>query len=99
MRERARGGEKGGREGWRKVRRESVCVCVIYNILFSQAQELDRQAKGHMEETFRLALDEKDEKITVLQTQVLYMYIYLCIVVLQYQTKNAYTCIHVTRSP
>ncbi len=35
MRERARGGEKGGREGWRKVRRESVCVCVIYNILFS----------------------------------------------------------------
>ena len=38
--------------------------------LSPQAQELDRQAKAHMGETFRLSLEEKEEKISVLQTQV-----------------------------
>jgi hypothetical protein len=36
----------------------------------NEAHELDRQAKAHMEETFRLALEEKEEKIAVMQTQV-----------------------------
>ena len=35
-----------------------------------QASELDKQAKAHLEETYRLALEEKDEMIGVLQTQV-----------------------------
>ncbi|PIK33512.1 putative golgin subfamily A member 4-like [Apostichopus japonicus] len=35
-----------------------------------EAAELDRQAKKHMEETFSLQLEEKDEMISVLQTQV-----------------------------
>lgn len=35
-----------------------------------EAAELDRQAKIHMEETFRLQLEEKDEMLSVLQTQV-----------------------------
>ncbi|XP_030846607.1 golgin subfamily A member 4 [Strongylocentrotus purpuratus] len=35
-----------------------------------EAAELDRGAKVHMEETFRLSLEEKDEMVKVLQTQV-----------------------------
>ena len=35
-----------------------------------EAHELDRQAKAHMEDAFRLALEEKDEKISVMQMQV-----------------------------
>ncbi|XP_063964799.1 golgin subfamily A member 4-like [Lytechinus pictus] len=35
-----------------------------------EAAELDRGAKMHMEETFRLSLEEKDEMVKVLQTQV-----------------------------
>ena len=33
-------------------------------------RELDLQAKTHMEETFRLMAEEKDEKINVMQMQV-----------------------------
>ena len=35
-----------------------------------EVQQLDQQAKAHMEEAFRLSLEEKEEKITVMQTQV-----------------------------
>ena len=35
-----------------------------------EAQDLDRQAKAHMEEAFQLTLEEKDEKISVMQMQV-----------------------------
>ena len=35
-----------------------------------EVQQLDQQAKVHMEEAFRLSLEEKEEKITVMQTQV-----------------------------
>lgn len=35
-----------------------------------EVQALDHQAKAHMEETFRLTLEEKDEKISVMQMQV-----------------------------
>eukprot|EP00731_Ephydatia_muelleri_P007719 Em0004g57a len=35
-----------------------------------EVHELDRQAKVHMEETMRLSMEEKDEKINVLTTQV-----------------------------
>ena len=35
-----------------------------------EVQALDHQAKAHMEEAFRLSLEEKDEKISVMQMQV-----------------------------
>lgn len=35
-----------------------------------EVQALDHQAKAHMEEAFRLTLEEKDEKISVMQMQV-----------------------------
>ena len=35
-----------------------------------EVQALDHQAKAHMEEAFRLTLEEKDEKINVMQMQV-----------------------------
>ena len=35
-----------------------------------EIQQLDQQAKMHMEESFRLSLEEKDEKINVMQMQV-----------------------------
>lgn len=35
-----------------------------------EVRELDSQAKAHMEESFRLMGEEKDERISVLQTQV-----------------------------
>lgn len=35
-----------------------------------EVRELDLQAKTHMEESFRLMAEEKEEKISVLQTQV-----------------------------
>lgn len=35
-----------------------------------EVQVLDHQAKAHMEEAFRLSLEEKDEKISVMQMQV-----------------------------
>ena len=35
-----------------------------------EVRELDLQAKAHMEESFRLMGEEKEEKISVLQTQV-----------------------------
>ena len=35
-----------------------------------EVRELDMQAKAHMEDSFRLMGEEKDEKISVLQTQV-----------------------------
>ncbi|CAI8001645.1 Golgin subfamily A member 4 [Geodia barretti] len=37
----------------------------------SEVQELNQLAKAQMEDTFRLTLEEKDEKINVVQTQVL----------------------------
>ena len=49
-----------------------------------EIQQLDQQAKAHMEESFRLSLEEKDEKINVMQMQVGLMLIirlilYMCI--------------------
>ena len=35
-----------------------------------EIQQLDQQAKVHMEDSFRLSLEEKDEKINVMQMQV-----------------------------
>ncbi len=35
-----------------------------------EVQSLDQAAKAHMEEAFRLGLEEKDEKINVMATQV-----------------------------
>ena len=35
-----------------------------------EVQALDHQAKAHLEEAFRLSLEEKDEKISVMQMQV-----------------------------
>ena len=35
-----------------------------------EIQQLDQQAKAHMEDSFRLSLEEKDEKINVMQMQV-----------------------------
>ena len=35
-----------------------------------EVRELDLQAKTHMEDSFRVMVEEKDEKINVLQTQV-----------------------------
>lgn len=35
-----------------------------------EIQALDQGAKAHMEEAFRLGLEEKDEKISVMATQV-----------------------------
>ncbi len=35
-----------------------------------EVRELDSQAKAHMEDSFRLMGEEKEEKISVLQTQV-----------------------------
>lgn len=40
---------------------------------------MDQQAKKHLQEEFDAALEEKDQMITVLQTQVcVYMCIYIC---------------------
>ena len=35
-----------------------------------EIQNLDQQAKAHLEESFRVMLEEKEEKIQVMQTQV-----------------------------
>ncbi len=35
-----------------------------------EVRDLDRQAKTHMEDSFRVMVEEKEEKINVLQTQV-----------------------------
>ena len=35
------------------------------------------QAKAQLEETFRMTLEEKDEKINVMQTQVLYIHVHV----------------------
>lgn len=35
-----------------------------------EVRELDLRAKTHMEDSFRVMMEEKDEKINVLQTQV-----------------------------
>ena len=47
-----------------------VCVCVFVYVL------VQLQAKAQLEETFRMTLEEKDEKISVMHTQVLYMCMY-----------------------
>lgn len=43
----------------------STCLCVTGSDCVSM------QAKAQLEETYRLMLDEKDEKINVMQTQVI----------------------------
>lgn len=48
----------------------SLSSAVVYIFLLAQVQELEKQAKAHLEEVFRQSLEEKDEKISVLQTQV-----------------------------
>lgn len=35
-----------------------------------EERRLDHQAKAHLEESYQLSLEEKEEKISVLQTQV-----------------------------
>lgn len=38
--------------------------------VFDQELQMDQQAKKHLQEEFDAALEEKDQMITVLQTQV-----------------------------
>ena len=40
-------------------------------MLYEQAAELDRQAKMHLEEELTSSIEEKEQRIQVLQTQVL----------------------------
>ena len=52
---------------------EVGCHYLLHKLSLStppQVQELEKQAKAHLEEVFRQSLEEKDEKINVLQTQV-----------------------------
>ena len=44
-----------------------------------EVQQLDQQAKAHMEESFRLSLEEKDEKINVMQMQVECVCVCVCV--------------------
>ena len=46
-----------------------------------EIQQLDQQAKMHMEESFRLSLEEKDEKINVMQMQVGCVCVHVCVCV------------------
>ena len=46
-----------------------------------EIQQLDQQAKMHMEESFRLSLEEKDEKINVMQMQVGCVCVSVCVCV------------------
>ena len=47
---------------------EFACTCNFFSSL--QTIDLEQQAKRHMEEAMRLSLEEKDDKIKVLEEKV-----------------------------
>ena len=53
-----------------KQRSEAYKLTNMTCLLVSQTIELEKQAKMHLEETLQLSIDEKEEIIKALQTQV-----------------------------
>ena len=62
-----------------------------------EIQQLDQQAKMHMEESFRLSLEEKDEKINVMQMQVgcVCVCVCVCVWVCICMWVDVHVCMHV----